>query len=191
MDGKQLTEVARNMFRLKDSDKITVDQFNYVLTMLKPSNYIVAHHSIKGSPITFNIPNYDTSHALAHRPWQVDILNDLSQDVVIQKSRQLGLSELGIEQMIYFLDLYSYDQVTGLYTFPTYRQLQDFFKQRILPEFDKGYYKSLIYDPKKTTQNMMKIRDSTLVFRTSSQGSAMEGLQIDLLSLDEYDREKN
>ena len=57
-------------------------------------------------------------------------------------------------------------------------------KQRLFPEFESGYYKSLIKNPKEMTQNMMKIRDSSLVFRTSSQGSSMEGLQVDFLSLD-------
>ena len=114
MDGKQLTKLARSMFNLTPSDPITVDQLNYVLGMSKPSNYITQHHTIKGNPITFNVPNYDTSHALGHRPWQLKILNDLSQSVVIQKSRQLGLSELGIEQMIYWLDMHSYDRATGL-----------------------------------------------------------------------------
>lgn len=66
--------------------------------------------------------------------------------------------------------------------------MQDFLKQRLFPEFESGYYKSLIKNPKEMTQNMMKIRDSSLVFRTSSQGSSMEGLQVDFLSLDEYDR---
>ncbi len=32
--------------------------------------------------------------------------------------------------------------------------------------------------------NGMKIRDSNLIFRTSSQGSSMEGLKIDRLALD-------
>lgn len=70
----------------------------------------------------------------------------------------------------------------------TYKQLKTFVKQRLFPEFQSGYYKTLIKDPKATTQEMMKIRDSSLVFRSSSQGSAMEGLQVDFLSLDEYDR---
>lgn len=47
----------------------------------------------------------------------------------------------------------------------TYRQLNDFYKQRILPEFESGYYKTLIKDPKTTTMNGMKIRDSNLIFR--------------------------
>lgn len=184
MDGTQLVKVARNMFNLAPNDPISVDQLNYVLQMSKPSNYIAAHHKIKGNPITFSVPNYDTSHALGHRTYQIGILNDLSQSVVVQKARQLGLSELGIEQMIYWLDMHSYDRATGLYTFPTYRQLQDFLKQRLFPEFESGYYKTLIKNAKEMTQNMMKIRDSSLVFRTSSQGSSMEGLQVDFLSLD-------
>lgn len=69
----------------------------------------------------------------------------------------------------------------------TYRQLNDFIKQRLFPEFEKGYYATLV-DHNKMTQNMMMIRDSTLMFRTSSQGSSMEGMDIDYVSLDEYDR---
>lgn len=69
----------------------------------------------------------------------------------------------------------------------TYRQLNDFIKQRLFPEFEKGYYATLV-DRNKMTQNMMMIRDSTLMFRTSSQGSSMEGVDIDYVSLDEYDR---
>lgn len=91
MDGKQVVKLARQMFNLAPNDKVTVDQLNYILGMSKPSNYIIQHHKIKGNPITFNVPDYDTSHALGHRPWQIGILNDLSQSVVIQKSRQLGL----------------------------------------------------------------------------------------------------
>lgn len=187
MNAEHLEKFIRQTFNLTDTDDITQDQLNYALTMLKPSNYILNNHKIKGKPITFSVPDYDTNRALAHRPWQIGILNDMSKRVSIIKSRQLGLSELGIEQMIYFLDTHSYDRVNGLYTFPTYRQLQDFFKQRIRPEFDSGYYATLV-DPKQISMNQMKIRDSTLVMRSSSQGSSMEGLQIDLLSLDEYDR---
>ena len=64
----------------------------------------------------------------------------------------------------------------------TYRQLQDFYKQRIKTEFEDGYYSSLV-DPKQMSMNQMKIRDSTVMFRSSSKGSSMEGLTVDLLSL--------
>lgn len=68
MDGKQLTKLARSMFNLGPKDPITVDQLNYVLGMSRPSNYIIQHHSIKGNPITFNIPDHDVARALGHRP---------------------------------------------------------------------------------------------------------------------------
>lgn len=184
LNGTQLVKATRKMFKLSPDDRVTMDQLNYVLMMSKPSNYIVDNHTIRGNPITFSIPDHNINRALAHRPWQVDILNDTYQDVIIIKSRQLGLSELGIEQLIWWLDTHSFDQVKALYTFPTNRQLEDFVAQRLQPEFNQGYYRSLIYDPKSMTLKKMKIRDSTLVFRSSSSGATMEGLDLDYVSLD-------
>ena len=43
------------------------------------------------------------------------------RDVVVIKSRQLGLSELGVMSCINWLDTHSAQGVRGLYTFPTYR----------------------------------------------------------------------
>lgn len=92
IDGKQLLAIVRQMYNLSPNDPVTGDQLNYVIGMLKPSNYLLQHHTINGKPLTFSVPDYDTTKALAHRPWQVDIVNDLSQDVAIIKSRQLGLT---------------------------------------------------------------------------------------------------
>ena len=38
---------------------------------------------------------------------QIDIVNDQAQDKVIIKSRQLGLSEIGVAEMLWFADRYS------------------------------------------------------------------------------------
>ena len=91
MDGKQLDKAIRDTFNLSPGDPITTRQVNYMLQMLKPTNYLLAHHKIKGNPVTYSIPNHDETKALMHRPWQVDIINDMSQEVAIEKSRQLGL----------------------------------------------------------------------------------------------------
>lgn len=187
MTGKELLELTRETFKLEDTSKVTPKQLDYVLSTLKPSNYLLAHHTIKGKPLTFNIPNYDISRALMHRPWQVGIINDMSRDVIIIKSRQLGLSEIGIAQMIYFLDTHSYDNVKGLYTFPNYRSLKTFYKTRIVPEFNSGYYSTLVDKLHGMSQEQMNIRNSTLVFRTSSKAGSVEGIDIDFASLDEYD----
>lgn len=93
MDGKQLVKVARSMFNLSPSDSITVDQLNYVLGMFKPSNYLLQHHTINGKPLTFSIPDHDSTKALAHRPWQKAVIDDVNYpDICVIKSRQLGLA---------------------------------------------------------------------------------------------------
>lgn len=91
MNGKELENLIREVFKLSEDAPITTRQVNYVLQMLKPTNYLLAHHKIKGNPITYNIPNHDETKALMHRPWQIDIINDTSQEVTIEKARQLGL----------------------------------------------------------------------------------------------------
>lgn len=68
MDGKQLDTYIRHLFNLKEGDKITPKQLDYALTMIDPVRYALSYHKIKGRPLTFDIPNFDTSKAVAHRP---------------------------------------------------------------------------------------------------------------------------
>lgn len=179
--------MTRNLFKLPNGAKVTPKQLDYAISMLRPSNYLLAHHKIKGSPLTYSVPDYDMSKALKHRPWQVGIVNDMYRDVIIIKSRQLGLSETAIGQIIYFLDTHSSENVKGLYTFPTYRQLKTFYKTRIVPEFSSGYYSTIVDAVHGMSQEQMNIRNSTLIFRTSSQGGSVEGIDVDYVGLDEYD----
>ena len=46
------------------------------------------------------------------------IINDPHHNLAIIKSRQLGLSELGVGKLLHFVDTRSYDAVKALYTFP-------------------------------------------------------------------------
>lgn len=97
------------------------------------------------------------------------------------------VSEVGISEALWFCDTHSYDSVNALYTFPTNKQMKDFVKSRINPEFQDGYYASII-DKYNDSLDQKSIRNSRILFRSSSKGSSMEGVDIDLLSLDEYDR---
>ena len=94
---------------------------------------------------------------------------------------------MGVAEMIWFADRYSKDGVKALYTFPTNKQLKTFIKTRLDPVLAKGYYSTLVND-KDNTQEQKKIRDSFVIFRSSSKAGAVEGIDIDYLSLDEYDR---
>lgn len=117
MNGKELEHITRETFDLTDTEDITTKQINYVLQMAKPTNYLLAHHTIGGKPVTYNVPNHNEAKALQHRPWQLDPLNDMSKDMVVTKGRQMGFSEVGISQLIYFADTHSFDRVNCLYAF--------------------------------------------------------------------------
>ena len=57
--------------------EITVDRLDYALSMLDPVNYVLKHHTVKGHPLTFNIPDYNYAKAVGHRPWQIEPLRSL------------------------------------------------------------------------------------------------------------------
>ena len=117
VDGKRLAYIAKRTFGRTD---LTKEELTYVLTMLNPSSYMLRHHKVKGHPITFHISGRDSTKAQAHRPWQVGIINDNHPNKIVIKSRQLGLSELGVAEMVHFADINSYAAVKCLYTFPKF-----------------------------------------------------------------------
>jgi len=184
IDGRMIANVAKQTFGRTD---LTKDELSYVLTMLNTSSYLLKHHRVKGHPITFHVSGHESNKAQAHRPWQIQMINDTHPNKAVIKSRQLGLSEVGVGEMLWFADLYSYAGVKCLYTFPTNRQMKDFVSTRINPLLEQGYY-ATISDPKFDSLEKKKIRNSFMLFRSSSKGAAVEGVDIDYLSLDEYDR---
>jgi hypothetical protein len=63
--------------------------------------------------------------------------------------------------------------------------MNTFYKQRLKPEFTSGgYYSSLVDEKHGMSMDQMNIRDSSVTFRTSSKGASLEGLKVDLASLD-------
>ena len=109
--SEEVMRAAKNTF---STDSPTPEQLKYVLTLLVPSMYALSHHSVHGHPMTFVVPNRDMSKAQSHRPWQIDILNDQHPNKVIIKSRQLGLSELGVLELLWFADRHTEDGVKAL-----------------------------------------------------------------------------
>lgn len=97
------------------------------------------------------------------------------------------VSEIGVAEMIHFADVNSYAAVKCLYTFPTNKQMEQFVSTRLNPVLHDGYYASIL-DRNEDSLQKKKIRNSFMIFRSSSKGSAVEGIDIDYLSMDEYDR---
>lgn len=65
--------------------------------------------------------------------------------------------------------------------------MKKFVQTRLDPVLSRGYY-STIVDPDINSLTAKKIRNSFLYFRSSSKPGALEGVDIDNLSMDEYDR---
>jgi len=63
--------------------------------------------------------------------------------------------------------------------------MKDFVSTRINPLLESGYY-STITDKNIDSLEKKKIRNSFLLFRSSSKGAAVEGVDIDYLSLNSW-----
>lgn len=151
-----------------------------------PSMYILKNRRLRGNPITFK----SNKHPIKHRPWQIDILNDQHPDKVIRKSRQLGLSEMGVSECIWFLD--THPMVSAMYTFPRKEQMEDFSNTRISPIFEESPYLTSRLDNRMNNVRLKRLTNGSTLFLRSAWGSALgEGQAIDWLGLDEYDRMKD
>ncbi|WEW53611.1 terminase large subunit [Staphylococcus phage vB_SauH_SPJ2] len=90
-------------------------------------------------------------------------------------------------EMVHFADMYSYRNVKCLYTFPTQEQLKKFVQSRLNPVLDKTYFRDIVnWD--KDSLGYKQIRNSSLFFRTSSKPGSVEGVDIDFLAMDEFER---
>ncbi|GLI90576.1 phage terminase large subunit family protein [Bacillus subtilis] len=151
-----------------------------------PSLYCLRHYTIKGAPLTFHIKDKNYKRAVKHRPWQEQILNDNHEDKVVQKSRQLGLSELAVMENVWFND--TKGNVKSLFTFPRSKQLRDFVKTRLNPVLESNEYFKSIVNPQMDSLDVKQIRDSFMMFRSAWGGALGEGVDVDFLGFDEYDR---
>jgi hypothetical protein len=165
--------VGTNSVNLLDLETIMTHKF--------PSLYCLKYKPIRKRPITFE-SKFDPHR---HRPWQVQILDDSHPNKAVMKSRQLGLSEVGVSEAIWFLDVHSGTKC--MYTFPRDQQMKDFSNTRIAPVFEESEYLGTLEGSIRNLA-LKQIGDSYLFMR-SAWGSALgEGVDIDHLNFDEYDR---
>lgn len=145
------------------------------------SIWALRYKTIKGHPLTF-----ESSDPYKHRPWQRAIMDDNHPNKVVEKSRQLGLSETSITEAIHFLA--THHQTNVMYTFPTYPQMNDFSVTRVLPVFRNNLHLSSLLSREVNNITTKRIGDSNLFMRSASSGSIGEGVDADCAYFDEYDR---
>lgn len=150
-----------------------------------PSIWALKYKTIKGKPTTYISKN----SPYRHRPWQIAILDDDHPNKVVEKSRQLGLSEVGMTEVVHFL--INHDATKAMYIFPRNQQMTDFSKSRISPVFSQSPYFKNMLDKDTNSVSTKKILDSYLFMRSGWGGALGEGADVDFLAMDEYDRMKD
>lgn len=149
------------------------------------SIWALIYKTIKGHKTTF----ISSSNKYKHRPWQQQILDDQHPNKVIEKSRQLGMSEVGMTEVLHFL--ITRERTKAMYIFPRNQQMADFSKSRIKPVIQSSAYFQSIVDPLMDSVSTKKLNDSWLFMRSGWGGALGEGTDIDFLAIDEYDRMKD
>lgn len=149
------------------------------------SLWALKYKPIKGKPTTF----ISSHNPYKNRPWQTQILDDNHPNKVVEKSRQLGLSELSVTECVHFLA--SHDNTKIMYTFPTYHQMNDFSTTRVAPVFRDSDYLGTLLSKEVNNVSTKKIHHSYLLMRSASSGSIGEGADVDSTYFDEYDRMKD
>lgn len=144
--------------------------------------WALKYKPLKNKPLTFKSKH----NPYKNRPWQSQILIDNHPNKVVEKSRQLGLSELSVTEVVHFLDCHPQTKV--MYTFPTYHQMNDFSVSRVSPVFRDSDYMRQLLSKEVNNVSTKKVGESYLFMRSSSSGSIGEGVDADCAYFDEYDR---
>lgn len=138
-----------------------------------PTIWTMKYRTLKGKPMLFKSMN----NKYCNRPWQRQILDDNHPNKVVEKSRQLGISEMNVTEVVHFLAVHP--QTKAIYTFPTYRQLNDFSVSRLSPIFRDSEVLQNLLSKEVNNVSSKKIGQSYLFMRSSSNGAAGEGVDAD------------
>lgn len=120
-------------------------------------------------------------------PFQVELYEEGvdDPDAVIKKSTQVGVSAFGVRWALYHADTKGW---TGLYVFPTQRDVWDFSAARIKPVIDRSPYLSSRQQPDDPDNKGMKgIGLGLVYFRGSESKRGLDSVDADHIVFDEYD----
>lgn len=124
---------------------------------------------------------------LRHRPFLIQPLRDQHPHKVYKKARQVGVSEVGLTEIMYFLD--SHANTKWILTFPRDTQLKDFSVTRINEALgETPAMQQLVGVPNQVYTK--RIGESYLILRSAWESNLGEGVDADGVTLDEKDRMK-
>lgn len=201
--------------RAKDVlSKVTPEEILEYQVKKRPSIWAQYYTSLRGMPYRFEqrmpdgrldlrrpnqIPRGDKNIGLrGQRKFLQQILDDTHPWKSTQKSRQCGMSENEVREVLWFGDTHDYVKIA--YVFPTFDQVADFSKTRIEEVMKDSPYVKLRMgiDPETNKKlpgeeiinnvQLRRIGTSFMFFRSGHTPKAGEGIDVDLVVFDEIDR---
>lgn len=119
------------------------------------------------------------------RPWLKQPMKDQTPHKAIKKGRQIGATELGTTEFLWFLDVH--DNTKGVYVFPTGGLLSRFVRTRVEDAIlASEYLRSRVRELNNVQQK--KIGKSFAIFSSAGAQRLGEGTDADIVVLDEKDR---
>lgn len=187
---------------------ITMAEALETMARKDPAIFCMYYRRLRGSPLTYDNAKNVTdavrlqleaempieqatreyqSRLLKHRPFLLEPLRDNHPHKVYEKARQIGISELSITETVFFL--WSNPGTKAIFTFPRDAQLKDFSTTRITPMFEETLKIGAILGQPNQTYNK-RIGSSFLILRSAWESGLGEGIDADMVVLDEKDRMK-
>lgn len=178
------------------------------LSRIDPAVWCGYFRKLRGWPLTFDYARQLTDVAikqlkksnpkgweleykarlLRHRPFLRQPMQDQHPHKVYIKGRQIGVSELSISEVLWFL--WAKPGTKWIYTFPRDTQLKDFSATRISEAFaETPRMKTLVGVPNQVYTK--RIGNSYLILRSAWESNLGEGVDADGVTFDEKDRMKD
>lgn len=124
---------------------------------------------------------------LRHRPFLCEPLRDEHQHKVYMKARQMGVSEISYIEEAWFLE--NHPHTKAVHSFPREKNLKRFVASRIDPSFEETpRMKALLTKGQPNGIFLKRIKDSFLILDSAWESQLGEGVDADMVTLDERDR---
>lgn len=137
-------------------------------------DFITEHTYIRGQKFSFH-----------HHEYQKKILEDKSQNIVILKSAQIGISEMSSRLALARAVLVN--GFSTIYTLPSASAAQNFMKTRIDPVIDSSPYLSELVSKEVDNSAVKRFGDSYVYLRGAQVDRQAISIPADLLIVDEVD----
>jgi hypothetical protein len=163
----------------KDLEKLLKEEDPKILQALAVEDRVIwasLHcRTEKGHPLDFYNHQY-----------LIDVYDDDSKEIVVQKSAQTGLTTYGVNRALHFCDT---NQVAVIYTFPTSGDVSEFSKARVNPIIKGSEYLNSRVDDIDSVE-LKQFAGSFIYFRGTWSERQAISIPADMLVHDETDRSK-